>query len=179
MRAETRCPGHTFPQTLTPIIGDPADCDLHTFAFDWIDCIVRYIGFKLCFWFLLHESVMEVQGLIWKKLTMTTMYWWFLVDIWSQIPPIHHKTVHVFQVLKDGILVPTYLTYNNLFNLVIQCSLTWSTKICFLPYNVLITKVVKQKTTHKFIISCLSIKNGNTITHGSQGQTSKDKTPSW
>ncbi len=27
---------------------------------------------------------------IWKKLTMTTMYWWFLVDIWSQIPSIHH-----------------------------------------------------------------------------------------
>ncbi len=176
MRTETRCPGHTFTQTLTPIIGDPADCDLHTFAFDWIDCIVRYIVFKLCFCFLLHESVMEVQRLIWKKLTMTTMYWWFLVEICSQIPSIHHKTVHVFQVLQDGILVPTYLTYNHL---IIQCSLTWSTKICFLPYNVLITKVVKQKTTHKFIISCLSIKNGNAITYGLQGQTSKDKTPSW
>lgn len=112
---------------------------------------------------------------IWKKLTMTTMYWWFLVDIWSQIPSIHHKTVHIFQVLQDGILVPVYFTYNHLFNLVIQCSSTWSTKICFVPSNVLITKVVKQKTTHTFIISCLSIK----ITYGSQGQTNKDKTPSW
>ncbi len=47
---------------------------------------------------------------------MTTMYWWFLVEICSQIPSIHHETVHVFQVLQDGILVPTYLTYNHLFS---------------------------------------------------------------